>query len=115
MSRVSEHPRDNPRASICFVDRGPSLFCLEIHKCRVQRSGFALTLTRARLNGSLRIEAEEVAFIMMTNATIEEEICELRTTIANALATADRLGLLMVGINLNDALECLKDGTQDNA
>lgn len=51
---------------------------------------------------------------MKTNATIEEQISELRTTIANALATADRLGLLMVGINLNDALECLTDVTQDN-
>lgn len=44
----------------------------------------------------------------------EDQIKILRTAVANALEMADRLELYMAGINLNDALECLKADPQDN-
>lgn len=44
----------------------------------------------------------------------EDQIKILRTAVANALEMADRLELHMVGINLSEALECLKADPQDN-
>lgn len=51
---------------------------------------------------------------MTSDVTIQKQMCELRAAVANALEMADRLGLQMVGIHLNDALECLAEATQDN-
>ncbi|ABD27190.1 hypothetical protein Saro_2754 [Novosphingobium aromaticivorans DSM 12444] len=43
----------------------------------------------------------------------EELIGPLRNGISIALKLADRLGLHMVGIHLNNALECLSEGQKD--
>lgn len=42
----------------------------------------------------------------------DEQIKTLRTAVANALEMADHLGFQMVGINLNEALECLTEDPQ---
>lgn len=43
----------------------------------------------------------------------EEKIRTLRDAVAQALKMADSLGLHMVGINLNEALEFLAEELQD--
>lgn len=43
----------------------------------------------------------------------EELIGPLRNGISIALKLADRLGLHMVGIHLNNALECLSESQKD--